>query len=376
MKRATLSSRLAMMRMSILAALAVSLSVNAAVPNYTTTAPFDSVEAKRRQVETAAALGMPVADTIMLPGNVPLELRVCPAGWFRMGSPTTEDGHEYDETMKRAIIPQPFYASTFVLTQAQYQAIMGALPTGTTTYRADYPARISYEQIRDQLLPAVQSYAPPTWQFDIITQGDMEYATRAGTQTEWYTGDSEAVFATAAWYDANSGGVDHAVGLKIPNAWGFYDMLGNVWQWVNDGSGTTTHLVKGGDCRSPAGGNGCRSANIMIQDVPSAYRVLMKCTLNLMTGTRNSLAVPHQGRQLHALVDQSHISGSITITGLSGDTRASILLVGLSGGVIRSDIACAAASSYRLATGVLTPGTYLLQVTQGRSRFEQKLNVR
>jgi formylglycine-generating enzyme required for sulfatase activity len=109
----------------------------------------------------------------------------------------------------------------------------------------------------------------------------MEYATRAGTLTTWYTGNSAETFSKAGWHRGNSADKEHRVGQKLPNAWGFHDTLGNVWQWVigfgekwaADPGGK--HVVNDGGFDSPADKNGCRGANLMVQKIPSGVRLVM-----------------------------------------------------------------------------------------------------
>ncbi len=66
------------------------------------------------------------------------------------------------------------------------------------------------------------------------TEAQWEYACRAGTETEFYTGDGESALAAAGWYDGNSQFQTHPVGCKEPNDYGLYDMQGNVWEWCAD----------------------------------------------------------------------------------------------------------------------------------------------
>jgi formylglycine-generating enzyme required for sulfatase activity len=244
-------------------------------------AGFDSVEAVKRQVESAKALGMSVVETLALPEDVLLEMRICPAGEFPLGSPDSEKGREKDEALRRGVFPQPSYLSTYPLTQEQYQAIMQALPTGTDVLNPGYAARVSYAQTREELIPAMQPYARKGWRIELVTMDQMEYATRAGTLETWYTGKKQAEVSNAAWHKFNSGGKEHPVGQKLPNAWGFHDTLGNVWQWVTgfsderDNFPGEQHVVKGGGFDSPPGKNGCRSANVMVQKIPSGVRVAM-----------------------------------------------------------------------------------------------------
>jgi formylglycine-generating enzyme required for sulfatase activity len=80
------------------------------------------------------------------------------------------------------------------------------------------------------------------------TEAEWEYACRAGTKTTWSYGDDEAAGPDYGWIDRNSGGQTHPVGQKKPNAWGFFDMHGNAWEWCQDWAASY-----GGDAVDPTG---------------------------------------------------------------------------------------------------------------------------
>ena len=81
--------------------------------------------------------------------------------------------------------------------------------------------------------------------YRLPTEAEWEYAARAGTSGDRYSEDLDAI----AWYEDNSGDRTHPVGQKAPNAWGLYDMLGNVWEWVEDRFGD----YRGGSVKDPRG---------------------------------------------------------------------------------------------------------------------------
>ena len=117
--------------------------------------------------------------------------------------------------------------------------------------------------------------------YRLPTESEWEYACRSGSSTAYCFGEGDARLGEYAWYGANSDSKTHPVGQKAPNAWGLYDMHGNVWEWCRDwygdyssGSLTDPTGASTGSCRVDRGGSWygeaalCRSA-IRLRDVPS-----------------------------------------------------------------------------------------------------------
>jgi len=225
--------------------------------------------------------------------KIPANFEHIKGGTFMMGSPANESGHYSSEETQHQVTVSSFCMCKFTVTQKKYREVMGEnpsefkgdnLPVECVSWfdAIEYCNKLSQ---REGLTPAytIDNNKEVTWNriangsleisgYRLPTEAEWEYACRAGTTTAYNTGSN--LNDNTGWYEKNSGDTTHPVGKKPANAWGLFDMHGNVWEWCWDWYGnypsgvqtdptgvvsSTSRVVRGGSWMHSAWST--RSAN-------------------------------------------------------------------------------------------------------------------
>lgn len=301
-------------------------------------APFDAEQAKKHQEEWAAYLRVPIEYT----NSIGMKFRLIPPGEFLMGSTAAEieealpyAGGEtlWEETIRsegpqhRVRLTQPFYLGVHEVTQSQFANVTGSNPArfsatgiqpaavvGIDT--SNHPGEgMSWKEAVQfcRLLSKLESLSSDVANaegsqdgnevrgYQLPSEAQWEFACRAGTTGSYNAGETSEQLSPFAWFSDNSDSQTHAVGSLNANAFGFYDLHGNVWEWVRDNwdpayferfasaeavdpvlisTDDATHMTRGGNWSSY--GSTCRSAS-RCPDV-AAYK-------NTTIGFRVSLSI-------------------------------------------------------------------------------------
>ena len=194
-------------------------------------------EVQREAAAGTAAVGNPAGSGpahktgdvkfITLPGGAKMEMIWCGPGTFMMGSPVSEEGRFEDEAIHPVKLTKGFWLGKYEVTQAQWESV-----TGGNRSRFKGPDRpvdsVSWDDCQSFIRKANVTLGGMA---RLPTEAEWEYACRAGSGAA-ISGNGH--LGDMAWYDGNSDSQTHAVGKNQANAWGFYDMHGNVLEWCHD----------------------------------------------------------------------------------------------------------------------------------------------
>ena len=206
---------------------------------------YTVMDSKGNIAATTRTVNVSMAATRVVAGASNLQMLWVEPGTFTMGSPTSEAGRVTSETEHNVTLTNGFYLGKYEVTQAQYEAVMTGNSNSLSATPSQWPGnanrpveKVSWSDIQVFLtrLNAAEQAAgrlSAGWQYVLPTESEWEYACRAGITTA-YSWGNDVNSTHANWDYGNDANQTVNVGQYAANPWGFYDMHGNVWEWLND----------------------------------------------------------------------------------------------------------------------------------------------
>jgi formylglycine-generating enzyme required for sulfatase activity len=179
-------------------------------------------------------------------------------GTFTMGCVDGRDNnvdlscYDWESPSHQVTLTNSYYIGKFPVTQALWVAVMGDNPSYFPGDLNRPVEMVSWNDIVNYFIPALNALTGRV--FRLPTEAEWEFAARGGNDSDGFMFSGSNSIDDVAWYTGNSGSTTHAVGGKLPNKLGLFDMSGNVWEWVGDWYGSYTSTAKT-DPTGPATGS-------------------------------------------------------------------------------------------------------------------------